>query len=74
MRRSVREGPPIGRPEPEGALEELDIVPGYVVSWKVDLLHFSSTVSSLAVSLPAYVWGLRGYRVGLEGSSQVAGL
>jgi hypothetical protein len=57
-----------------GALEELDIVPGYVVSWKVDLLHFSSTVSSLAVSLPAYIYSLRGHRVGFEGSSQVAGL
>jgi hypothetical protein len=74
IRRSVREGLPTGRPELEGALKELDIIPGYIVSWKVNLLHFSSTVSSLAVSLPVYVWGLRGYRVGLEGSSQVAGL
>jgi hypothetical protein len=56
---SVREGPPTGRPEPAGALPEalteVDMVPGYVVSWEIDLLHFSSTVSSLAVSLPACV-------------------
>ena len=66
------------RPEPAGALPEalaeVDMVPGHVVSWEVDLLYFSSTVSSLAVSLPACIWGLRDRRVGLEGSSQVAGL
>ena len=76
--RSVREGPLTGRPELAGALPEalaeVDMVPGYVVFWEADLLHFSSTISSLAVSLPAYVWGLRGYRVGLKGSSQVTGL
>jgi hypothetical protein len=57
-RRSVWGGPLTGRPELVGALEELDIIPSYVVSWKVDLLYFSSTVSSLAVSLPAYIYGL----------------
>jgi hypothetical protein len=56
---SVREGPLTGRPElaealPE-ALAEVNIVPGYMVSWEIDLLYFSSTVSSLAVSLPAYI-------------------
>jgi hypothetical protein len=52
-------GMPTGRPEPAGALPEalaeVDMVPGYIVSWEIDLLHFSSTVSSLAVSLPVYI-------------------
>jgi hypothetical protein len=64
----------MGRSELVGALEELDIIPGYVVSWKVDLLYFSSTISSLVVSLLVYICGLRGRRIGLEGSSQVTGL
>jgi hypothetical protein len=32
IRHSVREGPLIGRPELVGALEELDIIPSYIVS------------------------------------------
>jgi hypothetical protein len=59
MGRSVREGPPTERPELAGALPEalaeVNIIPGYVISWEIDLLHFSSTISSLAVSLPAYI-------------------
>jgi hypothetical protein len=58
IRRSVWEGPLMGRPELIGALEELDIIPSYIVSWKVDLLYFSSTISSLVVLLPAYIQGL----------------
>jgi hypothetical protein len=59
---SVREGPLTGRPElaealPE-ALAEVDIISGYIVFWEIDLLYFSSTIFSLAVSLPAYIWGL----------------
>jgi hypothetical protein len=57
--RSVWEGPLTGRPElAEALLEalaEVDIVPGYIVFWEVDLLYFSSTISSLAVSLLAYI-------------------
>jgi hypothetical protein len=56
---SVREGPLIGRPELVGALPEalaeVNIVPSYVVFWEVDLLYFSSTISFLAVLLPAYI-------------------
>jgi len=47
------------RPEPVGALPEalaeVDMVPGYIVSWEIDLLYFSSTISSLAVLLPVYI-------------------
>ena len=55
----VREGLLTGRPElaealPE-ALAEVDIVPGYVISWEVDLLYFSSTISFLAVLLLVYI-------------------
>jgi hypothetical protein len=57
--RSVREGPLTGRPELVGALPEalaeVNIVPGYVVFWEVDLLYFSSTIFFLVVSLPACV-------------------
>jgi hypothetical protein len=57
--RLVREGPLTERPElvealPE-ALAEVDIVSGYIVSWEIDLLHFSSIIFFLAVSLPAYI-------------------
>jgi hypothetical protein len=56
---SVREGPLIERPELAGALPEalaeVDMVPSYVVSWEIDLLYFSSTISSLAVLLLAYI-------------------
>jgi hypothetical protein len=57
--RSVREGPPTERPELAGALPEalaeVDMVSGYMVSWEIDLLYFSSTISSLVVLLPAYI-------------------
>jgi hypothetical protein len=57
--RSVREGPLTGRPELVGALPEalaeVDIVPGYVIFWEVDLLYFSFTIFFLAVLLPAYI-------------------
>jgi hypothetical protein len=56
---SVREGPLTERSELAGALPEalaeVDIVPGYMVSWEINLLHFSSTIFFLAVSLPAYI-------------------
>jgi hypothetical protein len=56
---SVRERLPTERPEPVGALPEalaeVDIVPGYIVSWEIDLLYFSSTISSLVVLLPVYI-------------------
>jgi hypothetical protein len=56
---SVRKEPLIEQPEPVGALPEalaeVDMVPGYIVSWEIDLLYFSSTVSSLAVSLLVYI-------------------
>ena len=59
MGRLVREGPLTGRPELVGALLEalakVDIVPGYIIFWDIDLLYFSSTISFLAVSLPAYI-------------------
>ena len=55
----VREGPLTGRPELAGALPEalaeVNIVPGHVVSWEIDLLYFSSIISSLVVLLPAYI-------------------
>jgi hypothetical protein len=49
----------MGRPElvkalPE-ALAEVDMIPGHVVSWEIDLLYFSSIISSLAILLPAYI-------------------
>jgi hypothetical protein len=37
------------------ALVEVDIVPGYIVSWEIDLLYFSSIISSLVISLPVYI-------------------
>ena len=57
--RSVREGPLTGRPKlaralPE-ALAEVNIVPGHVMSWEVNLLYFSSIISSLVISLLAYI-------------------
>jgi hypothetical protein len=49
----------MGRPELVGALPEalaeVNIVSGYIVFYKVNLLYFSSTISSLVVSLPAYI-------------------
>jgi hypothetical protein len=45
----------MGQPKLVGALEELNIIPSYIVSWKVDLLYFSSTISSLAVLLLVYI-------------------
>jgi hypothetical protein len=59
MGHSVREGPLTGQPKPVEALPEalveVDMVPGYMVSWEIDLLYFSSTISSLAVLLPVYI-------------------
>jgi hypothetical protein len=49
----------MGRPELVGALPEalaeVNIVPGYIVFWEVNLLYFSSIISFLAVLLPAYI-------------------
>ena len=62
---SVREGLPTERPEPVGALPEalaeVDMVPGYIVSWEIDLLYFSFTISFLVVLLPVYIY--RAYKV-----------
>jgi hypothetical protein len=55
----VREGLPIGRPELAGALPEalaeVNIVPSYMVFWKINLLYFSSTIFFLVVLLLAYI-------------------
>jgi hypothetical protein len=59
MEYSVQKGPLMEQPEPvealPEALAEVDMVPGYIVFWEIDLLYFSSTVSFLAVLLPVYI-------------------
>ena len=37
------------------ALVEVNIIPGYIISWGIDLLYFSSTISFLVVSLLVYI-------------------
>jgi hypothetical protein len=62
MGRLVREGPLMGRPELAGALlealAEVNMVPGHVMSWEIDLLYFFSIISFLVILLLACIWGL----------------